>query len=91
MTAVAEALDLSRVTFAEDDPAEPCAWLEDGPCALEAVAVAVWEQPCRCSPDRQPLCARHRDRVISLDRQAGLWKCAVCDARVRLIRMEGVS
>ena len=94
MTAVAEDLDLSWVTFAADDHGTPCIWLvtpPDARCGHEAVAIAVWDQPCACTPAEEPVCAAHRDEILAHDSEPGTcWSCGCCDAPVTLLRIEPI-
>jgi len=89
MTAIAEDLDLSWVTFTDDREDEPCDW-HDGQCSREAVALAVWDRPCDCHGPTDRLCAAHRDEVLATDRRPGDWFCNDCGATVRLLRIEPI-
>jgi hypothetical protein len=87
MTAVAEDLDLSWVTFTDQSDDEPCIATE---CKREPVAVAFLETRCDHVPGRVALCVCHRDQLVaaaSAPRELG---CLVCDSRVVLIRVEPI-
>lgn len=90
MTALAEDLDLSWVTFAADDRGTPCVWkvAPDQRCGRESVAMSVWDQPCACSPAEAPVCMGHRDHILAQDAECPEWECVECRAQVRLLRME---
>lgn len=87
-------MDLSWVMFAEDDIAPPCDWggpAGDESCTLEAVAKFIWDRPCGHGPSELRYCADHRDLMMliaaQLTRRA---HCHVCNAVLRLIRVEPI-
>jgi len=90
MTAVAEDLGLSWVTFTGDHR-DSCRWKVDGSCSLEAVAEATWDKACcEKSENPQKLCAPHRDYVLA-GSPSGFFRCIACRSRVRLVRMEPIQ
>lgn len=92
MTAIAEDLDLSWVTFADAGSSDTCTGWLDQPCPLEAVALAWWETHCGCDPNPGRLCAGHRDALRALEAAdpGRWWECAKCGALARLIRIEAI-
>ena len=88
MTAVAEDLDLSWVTFT-DEPAITCLWRLHGDCPREPVAAAVWDRTCHAgAPNPQPLCAHHRDQVARAARVSfGQFRCKQTGTTVVLLRI----
>lgn len=89
MTAVIEGTDLSWVTFGSDD-GERCGAIAVD-CPREAVAAAFWEHICLCTPDRQPLCTRHRDSTAAkAARNGSRFSCALCGDPLLLLRIEPI-
>jgi hypothetical protein len=87
VTAVAEDLDLSWVTFSAG-PDDCCHWRQPGPCALEAIAEAIWDRDC-CGTTPRLFCAGHRDRTADDSLRRDGWFCCIgCRASVRLLRIE---
>jgi hypothetical protein len=89
MTALAEDLDLSWVTFTDDFEDEPCDGLTEQ-CGQEAVVVAFWDRPCGHGPDESSLCAEHRDELAVMAEQVLYFRCMTCPEKVVLLRMEPI-
>ena len=89
MTAVAEDLALSRVTFTAWDDAPECCATIPAQCPQQAVARFVWHVTCSCAPCERFYCARHRD-MMSESASRALF-CARCYARVALLRIEALQ
>ena len=87
MTAVAEDLDLSWVTFADEQPEDPCVGPSHQPCPMEPVALAIWLKPCGCSAEPTRHCASHRDFLLEC---AWDFRCSACDGPAWLLRMEPI-
>ena len=92
MTAIAEDLDLSWVTFTDDREDECCELDQDGvECSREAVAVAVFDRLCGCGPSLLRCCADHRDELLAEDREPDSdWRCSECGAPMRLLRIDSI-
>lgn len=91
MTAVAEGLDLSFVTFAGDDETCDVDVEPDPPCSLEAVARAYFAQDCDHNPNPYRLCAGHRDLIAAQARESdGAFCCSTCMQVAFLVRMEPI-
>lgn len=91
MTAVAEDLDLSWVTFTGHDPGEPCFWDVPEDCHAEALFRAVFDRACGHALAVWPLCLAHRDELEHFDKtHPGGWWCQVCDRPFRLLRIEPI-
>jgi hypothetical protein len=89
VTAVAEDLDLSWVTFSE--PADGCDGI-NGPCSREPVAVAIWDRPCLCDSSLTRYCAEHRDFLVAFIGRPDFagFECTKCAGRIRLLRIEPI-
>ena len=94
MTAVAEDLDLSWVTFSGGDPGKPCDYgrpRNDPQCPLEPVARAEWEQDCCDVKAPELLCAGHADKLRAAGKvDRGRFRCSGCTGIVRLISIEPI-
>ena len=88
MTAVAEDLDLSWVTFGTD-PCKPCEGLltDDSKCPAEALFILIFEG---CGATELALCLPHKDMVAKTLGAGGLAVCTHCNAVMRLLRIEPV-
>jgi hypothetical protein len=88
VTTITEApADLSWVTFSTEDERDCEAMTVE--CPNEAVAVAFFDAPCECMRNPQRLCVTHRDRTIAKSCQwNGIFRCAACLARIRLLWIE---
>jgi hypothetical protein len=93
MTAIAEDLDLSWVTFTAPVPGDSCGGWFGKECPLEAVALSWWETRCDCDPNPARLCAGHRDTLRALEAAdpGGWWECSGCGSLARLIRIEPIK
>jgi hypothetical protein len=85
ITEAPESLDWVRFSDEED---ERCQTMRTD-CPNEAVALVFWDTACRCVPNPQRQCVKHRDETIRHDQEApGRFYCPRCGATGRLLRIE---
>lgn len=91
MTAVAEDLDLSFVTFTAGGGDDDCEGDGDGACSLEAIVLLIFVTSCDHDRPDQRACVAHRDKFVAAAAETdGAFQCGTCGAVAHLIRIEPI-
>jgi hypothetical protein len=86
-----ERVSLDWVTFAKEEPTDPCECTDgDVPCPHEAISRVILDRgKCTCGKDSILVCLKHKDILLDAIRKPGAeLRCSECDAYIRVIRFD---
>lgn len=79
MISCAPSLDLSWVTFLDEEPGQWCGWRRDLPCLAKATDVGYFQVPDSCPHPEILYCPEHRDYIVwQVARGRHLFWCTRC-------------
>ena|ERR1035441_4260961 len=88
-----EDTDLSWVTFAQEEPTEPCD-CTDGEiqCPHEPIARVILDRgECTCGKDNCLVCLKHKDILVDATRKSGPdLMCSECHVPIMVVRFDPI-